>query len=455
MGRTFRCRSRKKCRPVNLSSDPSFVQLTRWMSKNGWSQLCSLRLAKFVDTGRGLMALNNVSKGDVIVSIPKHLLITTATVSTSSFGQILSSCKGAKNCNFLCQELLVWFLVWERHLGNDSSWSEYVSTLPSSFSTPITLDECHFNSFPWFLQEQAAGMLELVQNCFSHLMAMIDSIRCSHCQQLAADIFKWDDFLWGWCCVNTRAVFIEPESVPSHSIPIKDRNCLALAPYLDMFNHSDNAKVKVGLNISNGCYEITTLQPFSKFKEVFINYGPHSNSKLFLEYGFILPSTIHDIVPLKFSHLIDAFKLVGKRIEYEYEKTKFCQNHELITQLYVSRSGLSWNCLTLLKILLSNCHQTKTWEQISFMGDKSSSGDIDFEKAKRATLEILEKDIINSQNLVFGKCSGACCTAVNNCNGTLNLFLALLKNFRSIIKISKGVVRRVSFFDLSSCDNIC
>lgn len=63
MGRTFRRRSRKKCLAVNLSSDPNFVRLTRWMSKKGWNQICSLRLAKFVDTGRGLMAMNNVCKG--------------------------------------------------------------------------------------------------------------------------------------------------------------------------------------------------------------------------------------------------------------------------------------------------------------------------------------------------------------------------------------------------------
>lgn len=408
------------------------------------------------------------------MSIPRHLLITTATVSTSSFGKVLNSCISARNSHFLCQEvlchccsvckcspillcnrklylqILASFLLWEKHLGNDSSWSEYLSTLPCSFSIPHTLDQCHLNSFPWFLQEQVSGMLELVRNCYSHIVSLIKEVRCWHCQTPATDIFKWEEFLWGWCCVNTRAVFIEPENMPSHSVTIKDRNCLALAPYLDMFNHCDTAKVKVGFNISNGCYEIVTLQPFKKFKEVFINYGPHSNSKLFLEYGFILPSTIHDVVPLKFNHLVDAVNLVGEKIEYQYEKTKFCQKHGLIMQLYASKNGLSWNCLTLLKILLSNSGLSKNWEQISFFGNKSFSGDTDFERVKRTTLECVEKEIISCQNLIFSRCSGVCCVAMSNCSVTLHLLQSLLEKCMSIIRISKGKVRRVSFLDSKS-----
>lgn len=410
MGRTFRLRKRKSRKNVVLSSDPSFVNLTQWMSKRGWKQTTSLCLAKFKDTGRGLMARCNIEQGDALVSIPRSLLITTATVVESPVGCAFSRVTLTPN-NFLCQEILACFLLWEKHLGNTSIWANYLETLPKSFSIPHCLDKSHINSFPWFLQEQALNSIELVQSCFMHLIPSFKDYVCNHCQLSALDIFVWDDFLWAWCCVNTRAVFIDPENVPSHPIPLRDRNCLALAPYLDMFNHSDAVEVKVGLNKNNNCYEIVTLQPVKKFNEVFINYGPHSNTKLFLEYGFVLPRNVHDTIPIDFNQLKEVFSETGITIPNEYDKRKFCERHGLITQLYLSKGGLSWNCLTVLKILLCCSNNHKYWQEISFKGESSQKiCDNSFKIVKEGIFRKISKDLLKSHNLIFGECSHSCCT---------------------------------------------
>jgi len=42
-----------------------------------------------VETGRGLMALKHLKPGDIIVSIPENLLITSQSVLSSSVGQVI------------------------------------------------------------------------------------------------------------------------------------------------------------------------------------------------------------------------------------------------------------------------------------------------------------------------------------------------------------------------------
>lgn len=49
------------------------------------------------DIGRGLMALRFFKPGDVIISLPENLLITSGSVLNSSFGHVL--CRFVTKCN--------------------------------------------------------------------------------------------------------------------------------------------------------------------------------------------------------------------------------------------------------------------------------------------------------------------------------------------------------------------
>ena len=58
-------------------------------------------------------------------------------------------------------------------------------------------------------------------------------------------------------------------------------DCLALAPYLDMFNHSPSADVEAGLDLvedgEGHNYQIVSNVGFERHSEVFISYGRHGN----------------------------------------------------------------------------------------------------------------------------------------------------------------------------------
>jgi len=45
-------------------------------------------------------------------------------------------------------------------------------------------------------------------------------------------------------------------------------------------------------------YVVRTLTPCPKYNQIFINYGPHSNKHLLLNYGFIADNNPHDVCPV-------------------------------------------------------------------------------------------------------------------------------------------------------------
>jgi hypothetical protein len=54
-------------------------------------------------------------------------------------------------------------------------------------------------------------------------------------------IFSYSAFLWAWCTVNTRAVYLRPRW--RECLSAEPDTC-ALAPYLDLLNHSPHIQVK-------------------------------------------------------------------------------------------------------------------------------------------------------------------------------------------------------------------
>lgn len=140
---------------------------------------------------------------------------------------------------------------------------------------------------------------------------------------------------------------MSPECSTKNKIQLSDVNNLALAPYIDMFNHSPLSSVRATVNHLNGTYTIFTDNLFKKHSEVFINYGPHSNTKLFLEYGFIVPSNPQDSVYLSAKEIISK---TGKRLNENHMKK--LKSYSLLDGHYCTSDGLSWSTKVLTYLLL-------------------------------------------------------------------------------------------------------
>ncbi len=347
MGRALRMRKRKKTNPgVNfvVNTTTEHLELIKWMKEFGWKPSCRLVSAYFKNTGRGLMAKQNIRERSAIAKIPYKLLITVRTVLESRIAWLFTN-----NQYFTTQQVLSVFLVWENHLGEASFWRKYLDCLPKTFSCPAYCSDVKW--LPSSLKEKVLATQSLIRRTYESVISLMGCRKCDHCDLLMSSWFTYERYLWAWCVVSTRAVYLCPKYNSQNLILLSDENNLALAPYVDLFNHSYATEVKAYVIESENVYQIETLTPFAKNREVFINYGPLSNDRLFVDYGFIIPSNIQDSVAFTFDTVLQvANELVSANASINKFRGKFLAEKKLFTNVSCHSKGLSWDCQALIYV---------------------------------------------------------------------------------------------------------
>ncbi|KAI5693865.1 hypothetical protein M8J75_006978 [Diaphorina citri] len=359
MGRTGRKRKSKKLSGEDglykVVRDTETIELMQWLTRNGWKKEVTLYPTEFSTTGRGLMTKTALKKGDILVKIPFHLLITAHTVCKSEIYDYLD-----KNVKYDGHEILAFYLVWERHMNKDSFWYPYINTLPQQLSTPLFWSKEPIN-LPKFILEEIEGSRNSMKESHSHFLNHIVCKQkvCDHCKLALDEIFNEKDFIWAWCIVNTRAIYIPPEK-DLHNIS----NSLALAPFLDLFNHVPSAQVEAMLIQTENSYQVKTLVPVSKYDQVFIEYGAHSNLKLLIDYGFTVPNNQHDAIALSLDDIYEVIKQVAQVscVNMSQEKYKFLKQHNLMKKPCLTREGLCWKAMSIVFILTSEITNIKLLE---------------------------------------------------------------------------------------------
>lgn len=276
MGRCYRRRRRFHCqqKPVcNLSH--TVVELNKWFRSN-----CkdspedtgqSLRLAHFSSTGRGLMATRPIQPKSTLISIPLRLLITREKADVG-LRDILNI-----DANLPTHHLLAVFLMTENGKSSASSWEPYLKTIPQSYDVPFFCSNNEMLSLPEKYIHFCDAQRNVVINAYRLVRSKVirkDFIPVSIQRQFYMQItlLHWviffqnfDDFCWAWFSVNTRAVFF----------PVKDSRVseMALAPLLDMFNHTAQVQVQVGVfpssSFDEGVYKITSTNTgYKKYDQV-------------------------------------------------------------------------------------------------------------------------------------------------------------------------------------------
>ncbi|KAJ2392151.1 hypothetical protein H4S02_000945 [Coemansia sp. RSA 2611] len=204
----------------------------------------------------------------------------------------------------------------------------YIKSLPSSFP-----------SVPLYVLAGAEPTAELCANTpakrwvVDHLppsvrLRVADQLERLHsdwtctCTQLVkiglASLADWRRYVWSWLVVNTRCIHLGPQSTASSEsmppkascldmllLPIGKRDSIALAPVLDLLNHSYQASVSTYFDAKCRRFVIKTLRPYHKGDEVFISYGPHDNGFMLAEYGFVLPDNPYCVLSL--DHAVESW----------------------------------------------------------------------------------------------------------------------------------------------------
>ncbi|KAF5269177.1 hypothetical protein FQR65_LT02477 [Abscondita terminalis] len=355
MGRRERKRTTKKkslTHAIHLDCDPIFIKLKQWMTTYKWQTENKLRIALFSNTGRGVVSLKTLKVGDTLVQVPYDLMITFTTLQTLFVQSVLTSYSLLQ-----MQDLLSVFIILERHKGASSQWKPYIDSLPDDTPDLPWLSHSHeINALPNKLQVALIKRRESFELSWERLKKSINSNwKCECCQIPGNRVITLNSFTWAYVMVNTRAVYIDPNIVRELSTEslkhvLSDEPCMALCPYLDMFNHSNKAKNEVNLVKINGkwVYELTTLSGSIKHREVFISYGSHDNFKLLCEYGFFIPNNELDLVRLDFDEVLKISEIKLNQKQYRFIKMR-----KFDESLYVDRSGMSFNLKAVFFVMLN------------------------------------------------------------------------------------------------------
>lgn len=165
-----------------------------------------------------MMATQDIEAGEVIVSVPKHFLITNESLTKLYGTHSLSA-----------NQLLALHLVLLTR-DKQSWWKPYIDLLPMHFNTmPVNYPQELYNHLPTSLKQESKQQKENIQ---------VDYLAClKFCQSRSLQEMSAKEFKWAWLCVNTRCIHM---SVPDYLA--KGEN-VALAPMLDFLNHTTEAKV--------------------------------------------------------------------------------------------------------------------------------------------------------------------------------------------------------------------
>ncbi|KAI9334990.1 hypothetical protein DFJ73DRAFT_33610 [Zopfochytrium polystomum] len=261
--------------PGRVIVDSGWKDFRGWLRRSGLPR-CSLTLAAFPETGRGLMATKNIEAGETLIEIPDGLLITSETQSPL-LPAILFSVESQSHKRLSEHAHLALFLAVHRRAA--TVWSPYINSLPQAFPTVAgNLPDELLQFLPSSIGEASRRQRQLIRLDFQRVQSLTKS-----------DICNFDDFRWGWYAVNTRTISLEANKVPTkNSLGTKKGPTMALAPLLDMLNHHPSASMTAFLDSSTCSFKITTKDKYSRGTECFISYGPHDNAFLLCEYGFAI-----------------------------------------------------------------------------------------------------------------------------------------------------------------------
>ncbi|KAL9866692.1 SET domain-containing protein 4 isoform 3-T4 [Geothlypis trichas] len=321
-GRTGRKRRRKHLKSfmdgVNCSHKLEYIKLKKWLKERGFED-SNLRPAEFWGTGRGLMTTKALQAGDVIISLPEKCLLTTSTVLSSCLGGHIEQWKPPVSPLLaLCT-----FLIAEKHSGQKSPWKPYLDVLPRTYTCPACLQPDVINLLPQPLKHKAQEQKMMIQELFTSSKAFFSSLQPLFAES-TGKIFNFGALQWAWCTVNTRTIYMKHPHRDCFSL---EPDVYALAPYLDLLNHSPNVQVKAGFNEQTRSYEIWTNSQCKKYQEVLICYGPHDNQRLLLEYGFVAMDNPHSSVYVSADILLKYFSPLDKQRK---AKVSILKDHDFL-----------------------------------------------------------------------------------------------------------------------------
>lgn len=261
---------------------PHFLQ---WLKENG-VDYSRVDIQEFPGYGFGLKAVTDLKEGDLILSIPRKLIMSVDSARKSQMGPLITE---DQILRVMPNVVLAMYLLKESK-SSDSFWMPYIKCLPSTYNTTLyfTPEELKllkgspvlsetFTHYQSIARQYAYFYKRLQNNHFASKLPLREG-------------FTYDSYRWAVSSVTTRL----------NQIPTPDGSQMtyALIPLWDMCNHC-NGQLSTDFDLLKNSSECYAMADFKKDEQVFIFYGSRPNAHLLLYNGFVYPENLCDTYAIK------------------------------------------------------------------------------------------------------------------------------------------------------------
>ncbi|XP_072158598.1 actin-histidine N-methyltransferase [Bemisia tabaci] len=257
-----------------------------WLENNG-AQFEGLKLAELSDYGCGLVATKDIESGEMILKIPRKLMMTVEDAESSHLNKLIQE-------NTILQHMpnitLALFLLYERFKPQKSFWEPYFNVLPHSYPTVLYFNRSEMEGLrgsPAF--EFAMKQYRHIARQYTYFKKVFEQSN-DEASKVLRDIFTFEKYRWAVSTVMTRQNF-----VPSAD---EKRSVNAFIPMWDMCNH-ENGEPSTIYNAETKESQCVAWRKFSVGKQVFIFYGVRTNADFLVHNGFVAMDNKHDGIQLK------------------------------------------------------------------------------------------------------------------------------------------------------------
>ncbi|KAL4973759.1 hypothetical protein BDW66DRAFT_99119 [Aspergillus desertorum] len=258
-------------------------QFTQWAVSQGII-VNGVGPANFPGRGLGIIAIRNIHENEAILRVPRKMMLTVESIPSSFVSKFeervpVQALLAAFLCNGEPKDLEpyeLWTKTWPTR-------KDFEECMPILWPEPLRASLPPSVSGRWrsFRKEKLEFEYE---SSHQNVLAQQEQ-RLRTAWESVAAVFPetdWETFSYYWLIVNTRSFFY---LMPGQEPPEDRNDAMALLPFADYFNHSDEA---CNVKFDGQEYVFRAAKTYEAGDEIFMSYGPHPNDFLFAEYGFYL-----------------------------------------------------------------------------------------------------------------------------------------------------------------------
>ena len=264
----------EKTRGKNLDSDKNMKAFVDWLRDNDVKS-DDLFFKIYDNEERGVYTRNKIVKNTTFMYIPRNVLITDMMGRETPWGKKIENSNIFNNRQDLVMKIMFVMVYILSTIDDDNSlYKPYYDILPSVMDNfPIFWDDEELEDL------KGSPFLKLINNRKKSIIRDYNDI-----EKVIPELgekFSLDDFMWCRTIVGSR----------NFGLKIDGKQTTTMVPLADMLNHFRPAETKWYFDNNEDGYVMRSLEDLPAKTQVMDSYGPKSNYKYLLHYGFTQENT--------------------------------------------------------------------------------------------------------------------------------------------------------------------